>query len=337
MTKWALVSDYSDAATPPQGPSRAASRNPPPVVYGWMAQLGMRQPTQRQSRRATWFRHGVHAIGCVVSTAPSDAYLCPLCLHFFTSEDLDAGVLTDEHVPPEAVGGKALVLTCESCNRSSGGLLDEFMANDEKLRTFGKPYASGRIPGSATVAGIPNNGSISFDGQTFVMHGEPGQNNPAMLAAHNESLERSGIGSSITLKVAIKRNRRRAAIGWMRSAYLAAFAVYGYRYVLQPAFESLRVAILDPDGTGYEPILLEGRGDGPLDSQILEVSDPASLRGCRAVAFGPRVILLPPWAAPADWFATLHERLVNVVPVDLKCISVIGQRFPEHPMYLTDG
>jgi hypothetical protein len=53
--------------------------------------------SQRQLRRADWFRRGVHAIGCVVSTPPSDAYLCPLCLSFFTKEQLIAGVLTDEH------------------------------------------------------------------------------------------------------------------------------------------------------------------------------------------------------------------------------------------------
>jgi hypothetical protein len=131
--------------------------------------------TERRSRRANWFRHGVHAIACVVSPKPPEAYLCPLCLDFFTGEQLDAGVLTDEHVPPEAVGGKPLVLTCLLCNRA-GSLLDEAMADDEKLRTFGKPHTLGPLPGSVTFEGIRNNGSIRFDGETFVMLGDPGQN-----------------------------------------------------------------------------------------------------------------------------------------------------------------
>jgi hypothetical protein len=74
--------------------------------------------TERRRRRVQWFRQGVHAIACVVTPRPPEAYVCPLCLNFCTSDDLDAGLVTDEHVPPEAVGGKPLVLTCSSCNQS---------------------------------------------------------------------------------------------------------------------------------------------------------------------------------------------------------------------------
>jgi hypothetical protein len=211
------------------------------------------------------------------------------------------------------------------------------MANEEKLRTFGKPHALGPLPGSATVAGIRNNGSIGFDGETFVIVGHPGQNNPTALAAHTESLERMGTDWFMTLSVRMERNPRRAAIGWMRAAYLTAFAVHGYRYVLQPAFGALRAAIADPDSSGFEPVILQGPDDGALDPLIAEVTEPAWLTGCRVVIFGPRVIVLPPWAAPEDWFATLQGHLTSAFPVNLTFVSVIGGRFPDRPMHLTDG
>jgi hypothetical protein len=292
---------------------------------------------ERRRRRVNWFRQGVHAIACVVSPKPPEAYVCPLCLNFCTSEQLDAGLLTDEHVPPEAVGGKPLVLTCVSCNGASGSLLDEAMTDEEKLRTFGKPHTLGPLPGSVTFEGVRKNGSIRFDGETFVMLGDPGQNNPATLAAYTESLERFGSGSLMELRLHVKANPWRAGIGWMRSAYLAAFAVYGYRYVLQPAFGPLREAIADPDSAGFDPVILQVPDGEALDPLMVQVTAPASLAGCRAVVFGPRLILLPPWRAREDWFATLRERVTNEAAKNLMLVSVIGRRFPEYPMYLTDG
>lgn len=292
---------------------------------------------ERRRRRLAWFRCGVHAIACVVTPRLPEAYVCPLCLNIFTNDHLEAGLLTDEHVPPEAVGGKPLVLTCLSCNKESGRLLDEAMADDEKLRTFGKPYTLAPLPGSLTFEGITNNGSIRFDGNTLVVVGDPGQNNAARVSAHTKSLERLGSGSSLDLRFRVKGNPRGAGLGWMRSAYLAAFAVYGYRYVLQSAFGPLREAIADPNAGLFDPVILRSPDDGALDPLIAEVTAPAHLAGCRAVVFGPRLILLPPWGAPDDWFVTLNERL-RIDPVEsVTLVSVIGRRFPDYPMYLTDG
>lgn len=315
-----------------------------PEISTWEAVLasdGMREcavsiAMERRRRRVNWFRHGVHALSCVLSPEPPEAYLCPLCLNLFTREQLDAGVLTDEHVPPEATGGEPLVLTCLSCN-NAGSALDEAMANAEKRRTFGKPHTLGPLPGSVSIKGIRNNGSIRFDGETFVMLGDPGQNNPATLADHTAALDQFTGGSTMELRLPVKANPRRVAMGWMRSAYLTAFAVYGYSYVLQPAFSPLRGAIADYDDTSFDVVLIDASDDGALNPLVAEVTGPAPLEGCRAVVFGPRLILLPPWEAPENWFATLRERLINEAPQLLTLVSVIGRRFPEHPMHLTDG
>jgi len=273
-----------------------------------------------------------------VTPRPPEAYVCPICLEFFTEQQLDLGELTDEHVPPESVGGKALVLTCRTCNRDSGALLDRAVAAEEKLRTFGKPYAVGSIPGTLIYNGTRNNGSIRFDGETFQILGDPGQNNPGALAAHMAALDEGvGPGEEFRLELRVKTSPAYAPIGWMRSAYLAAFAVYGYRYVLQPAFEPLREAIRNPKKTDFDAVVLQGPDDGPLDPLIAEVFAPASIVGGLAVTFGPRVILLPPWHAPANWFATLRERLASESADNLSLGSNLGRRFPEYPMHLTDG
>jgi hypothetical protein len=106
---------------------------------------------------------------------------------------------------------------------------------------------------------------------------------------------------------------------------------------LQQAFGPLRAAIADADDPGFDPVVLQAPDEGTLDPLIAEVTAPASLAGCRAVVFGPRLILLPPSQAPEDWFAALRERVTNEGAENLTLVSVIGRRFPEYPMYLTDG
>jgi hypothetical protein len=295
---------------------------------------------ERRDRRQQWFDNGAYAFPCVCKARPPYGYVCPQCVYIFGQEHLDAGVVTDEHVPPQAVGGCVLVLTCVDCNKRSGHLLDEAMADEEKLRTFGQPHALGALPGAVTVGGVRNNGSIRFDGSTFLMLGDPGQNKPGTAAAHTEVLESFGPGEAMELRFRIRHHPGRAALGWMRAAYLAAFAVYGYRYALQPAFDPLRQALADPDGTNFIPKILGDAGRGPLDCSIVEVSAPAELAGARLVIFGPRHIFLPPAGAPPDWFAALPTVLNNLGEAGASSVTVwsaIGRPFPERPMHLMDG
>ena len=47
----------------------------------------------------------------------ADAYICPLCQHVYA---IAHEALTLEHVPPESVEGKPILVTCKACNNSQG-------------------------------------------------------------------------------------------------------------------------------------------------------------------------------------------------------------------------
>jgi hypothetical protein len=51
-------------------------------------------------------------------------YVCPLCLFAGSEKALDAGWLSREDVPPKALGGKKIVLTCAPCNNRAGHEID---------------------------------------------------------------------------------------------------------------------------------------------------------------------------------------------------------------------
>ena len=61
------------------------------------------------------------------------SFICPLCLRIFNVGQLGEQVnsyITIEHVPPENLGGKPLVLTCKECNSSCGHDLDVYLRNE---------------------------------------------------------------------------------------------------------------------------------------------------------------------------------------------------------------
>ena len=94
-------------------------------------------------------------------------YVCPICVEGFVREDVANGTLTEEHVPPEALGGRGLILTCESlqqhcrngvCQQGHGRL----GVRPRGIRLiFIRPAGRRRMPSSrASTAGCATNASI---------------------------------------------------------------------------------------------------------------------------------------------------------------------------------
>ena len=91
---------------------------------GCRAGGGMRRgDNPRGVQRVAWFNLGAKAIQFLQPGAP-DCYVCPLCMRAFTRYALAAKELTLEHVPPESLGGRRLVLTCRHCNNRAGAKVD---------------------------------------------------------------------------------------------------------------------------------------------------------------------------------------------------------------------
>ena len=83
--------------------------------------------------RRIWFERGAWA-GSLYWPDLVGVYICPQCSTPYERGALDARTLTREHVPPESLGGKRLVLTCQRCNSTSGSALDAAMlAHDDRI------------------------------------------------------------------------------------------------------------------------------------------------------------------------------------------------------------
>jgi hypothetical protein len=68
----------------------------------------------------------------------SNLYGCPICTRLLPAEALQSGELTLEHVPPRALGGRGIALTCKSCNTEAGSMVDAAVHGRRRLRPSSK-------------------------------------------------------------------------------------------------------------------------------------------------------------------------------------------------------
>jgi hypothetical protein len=189
-------------------------------------------------------------------------------------------MLTLEHVPPESIGGRKMVLTCEPCNSWAGHHLDGEMERFEAVRRFGSDDPLRPLPGQWSVDGIEQRGTIDVGPGGVLMVGVPKQNHPEHQARFEQGFPELLEASSgkIDLKFGERFNRRRSQLSLVRAAYLAAFASLGYAYVFRPEFDQLRAAL--------------GRGDdGTYIPRVLRLTDARS--GDRHIG----ILTQPDWLA----------------------------------------
>lgn len=177
----------------------------------------------------------------------ADAYICPLCQHVYA---IAHEALTLEHVPPESVGGKPILVTCKACNNSQGADLDAYLMNE--LEISHNLNHLDTFPQKSRIAfnGIEINGQTTFsksEGFKFMI--SPDNNNPIEFEGFMKEARNAKEGYEIKLTACItnrKRNTGLANIALLKSAYLMAFQKLGYMYVLNPSTNKVREQILNP-------------------------------------------------------------------------------------------
>jgi len=247
-----------------------------------------------RQRKERLFRQGVKALQAIGVDTDGE-YVCPLCLHGFRYDQIEA--LTHEHVPPKSLKGNWLVLTCLRCNhRASGphgvdtharrlehhldllrGTMPEYLAVD-----FG-------VNDQRTGARLRH-----IKGKGFDIRGLPDSSPPGSSEAVQAELMGVRPGSGL-IKVRLRGQEydfEKHKVSWLRSAYLAAFAAFGYRYAARPELNCVREKIESPENcslTGFHAWKLDGE---PGTKQIAIVSCGPLGEGI-LVTFGQHLVLLP--------------------------------------------
>lgn len=223
-------------------------------------------------------------------------YICPICLRGYTRDE--AGKLGREHAPQQSIGGKIVCLTCDECNNQAGYDIEPHLIRRQRVKSFARATSDldcyeGSIQYEAD--GILVNGKVIVRNGKMSIHVPPSLNQPDSQSKFEKSLsklKRSQDWDGHEFKVHLVKdsfNQRKAAIADLKSAYLLAFAFFGYGYILSPGLNCVREQIMMPEKTVIEKFAFTLKGL-PSERALIKLTSPLS---CLAVQIDERFIFLP--------------------------------------------
>lgn len=213
-------------------------------------------------------------------------------------------MLTIEDVPPKAVGGRPMLLTCKACNNTAGSKLDAHAVMQAVGDSFARGIDTGRwMKATSFVDGIPLRGRARMTDAGLVFTGVPRQNSPAAgaefqaaIAVHDSNSPEPGL--SVTVHTGFEDTRARLSL--IRAGYLAAFAGLGWSYILQDALHPIRQQLRAPDTQILQPYILRDPDAPRSQRSILVVNDPPELASV-AVTLGEFTVFLPGLSQDGGW------------------------------------
>ena len=184
-------------------------------------------------------------------------YICPLALTVHKSSCLNEGSVNQlslEHVPPEAMGGKAICLIRKDINSIFGHTVDNKVLQTIKARRFFKGESSirGRVSFNLQRLQHIHANITILPGDVVNIVIDPGAKNMGLVEKEitNKGIW-AGLQQQLSFSVPVKSDMEfKAAL--LRYAYLKAFAVFGYALIfgpkkfINPHYEIIRQQILSP-------------------------------------------------------------------------------------------
>jgi hypothetical protein len=257
-------------------------------------------------QRAEAFKLGAAAFNQIYPEAPY-CYVCPLCLRGWLPVALDLDALTLDHVPPKSQGGRTLVLTCRDCNSRAGHELDAHLDAAEDALDFMRGTMDAPRRFELNWERLNINVEAQRDAGGIRIFGLPRNNAPGAIDLWESGMDKvNGSPPAFSFNLSAKRRFRyqNARIGWLKSAYLVAFAALGYRYILKPALSKVREQVATPDRKvidGFTVYLPKGR---KTDRALLLADEPER---SIMVVMGHHLIVLPTDDSPTDLYDRLAE------------------------------
>ena len=181
----------------------------------------------------------------------NDSYACPICCIVHGRDSLADGSLTLEHVPPKSIGGKAIVLTCRSCNNSAGSQYEVEHKRFDDQASITERILKGAplkqpINVLATFGGIEVPAIISAGSKLEIGLSDRNMSPPNFTKVMANV---SGKNGPVDIQIELPRpiDFDKLYLADTKSAFLAATALFGYAFALNDTLALVRKQILYPD------------------------------------------------------------------------------------------
>ncbi len=286
-------------------------------------------------RTRQWFDQGYESFSqtfpeIAATVAYKPFYVCPQCLRAFPEAALE-GWLTQEHVPPDSVGGRKIVLTCQPCNHTAGHEIDSHMRREaDILDFFGKRLTEVSATLRTQTGKLPVR--LSADNGGYLMFGVPEAARPSESEAVMGDFNRASIEDGwkdFRINVQFRSfSPARAEASWLRTAYLGFFAALGYRFLIRREMQIVRQRIADPNTAAFTFRIIQPH---PAPEPVLTVIKAPDAFRSFAMIYGQQVVFLPLYG-DMDLYARLQKQPAGHVEFE----TGGAYSFPDRPLFLDD-
>lgn len=286
----------------------------------------------RLRTKEAWFDLGTAAFervfpGALARAFPDlqNPYVCPLCRRPFAREELASGTLTFEDAPPRSYGGKPVALTCKPCNNSDGSSVDASLARyDSQLVS----------PCTIAIGGVQVNAyqEIRKGDRQFSI--PQNQNDPKVVGLFNAILNTKDPGAWANLPLTLRWDqvkRRRADVAWLKSAYMVAFATWGYVYAFAPALKIVHRQLDRFDEEIIPHFKLKNVEASRASRGLFYVRRPGELEGV-AVWMGQHIVLLPPDGRDTTFYDRIAPLIGRAENISLQGDAYYWPTEPNHTL-----
>lgn len=264
----------------------------------------------------------------------SPTYACPQCLSAWTREAIlgPNPMLTIEDSPPMNQGGGFLrLLTCATCNHRSGSRLDSQLAHRATTLDFAGVGGYGRLRSDLFDVAA---GFRVVDGKIEISV-RPEKTDPKQVESLASVLDNGAAGRRFTFESRVRFDRSKVAIAQLRHAYLAAFSMFGWSYVMRSDLQPVRDQVADPHPSIIPPSAVVPVSVLEVDPEwkglcmlLFNEGEPRSL----GVVIGRELVHLPhPLSSNPDLYDQLPTHSTRV---DFNAPSA---PWPKRPSYLLDS
>lgn len=186
----------------------------------------------------------------LITSNIDNVFLCPICFDkFFTRNDIEDDLLSREHVPPEKLSGIVRTLTCKACNNRDGSALDSQLKQLIHFIEFWQDTPKSKLDVMCSVNDSPHLPATltHLDYNAIVLEGHPHRTNPKNIEKAIEHFKNKG-NEGVKINFSMKSHKNRfPESALLRIAYLYAFSILGYSFLINPNLRVVRGQIIHPN------------------------------------------------------------------------------------------
>lgn len=170
-----------------------------------------------------------------------DIYLCPMCMknffYFLDGEYFESETFSDDHYPPESVGGNQIMYVCKPCNDFYGRKMDYVLKEYLQSQAFLNKHENAVYPLKFSYSGIPGSYKVNTEWQDGKM--VKNVNFKKYPYVKDWMLDIKKGEWSFNIKISFPTEQL-IAMALLRAAYLYCFANWGYDFAFSTTGKNFR-------------------------------------------------------------------------------------------------